>query len=61
LRGAVVSELRKLVTSESFMSPLRTALSGLRSLVDAISDPVEQSPTRDFDLAGSAREVLTRA
>jgi hypothetical protein len=31
LRDAVVTELRKLVVSKSFMSPLRTALSGLRS------------------------------
>jgi hypothetical protein len=61
LRDAVVTELRKLVVSESFMSPLRTALSGLRSLVDGISDPVEPSPIPRFDTDGSAREVLTRA
>jgi hypothetical protein len=57
LRDAVVNELRKLVVSDSFMSPLRTALSGLRSLVDGISDPVEAVPA--FDQAGSSREVLT--
>jgi hypothetical protein len=61
LRDAVVTELRKLVVSESFVSPLRTALSGLRSLVDVISDPVEPSPMPAFDEAGSSREVLTRA
>jgi hypothetical protein len=61
LRDAVVTELRKLVVSESFMSPLRTALYGLRSLVDAISDPVGSSPMPAFDQAGSSRDVLTRA
>jgi hypothetical protein len=61
LRDAVVAELQKLVVSESFMSPLRTALSGLRLLVDAIPDPVEPSPMPAFDPAGPAREVLTRA
>jgi hypothetical protein len=61
LRDAVVRELRKLVISESFMSPLRTALSGLRSLVDAIPDPVEPTPIPAFDQAGSSRDVLTRA
>jgi hypothetical protein len=55
LRDAVVTELRKLVVSESFMSPLRTALSGLRGLVDAISDPVQPLPVPCFDPAGSAR------
>jgi hypothetical protein len=61
LRDAVVTELRELVASESLMSPLRTALSGLRLLVDGISDPVEPSPMPAFEQAGSAREVLTRA
>jgi hypothetical protein len=61
LRDAVVTELRNLGVSESFMSPLRTALSGLRSLVDAISDPGEAPPMPAFDQAGSAREVVTRA
>jgi hypothetical protein len=57
----VVTELRKLVMSESFMSPLPTALSGLRSFVDSIPDPVEPSPMPAFDQAGSARDVLARA
>jgi hypothetical protein len=61
LRDAVLTELRKIDMSESFMSPLRTALSALRSLVDAISGPVEPSPMPAFDQAGSSREVLTRA
>jgi hypothetical protein len=61
LRDAVVSELRKLVVSESFMSPLRRALSGLRPVVDEISDPVESSPMPAFDQTGSSRDVLTRA
>jgi hypothetical protein len=43
------------------MSPLQMALSGLRSLVDFISDPVQLSPIPAFDRAGTAREVLTRA
>jgi hypothetical protein len=61
LRDAVVNELRKLIVSTSFMSPLRMALSGLRGLVDAISDPVGPSPMSAFDQGGSARDLLTRA
>jgi hypothetical protein len=61
LRDAVVNELRKLVVSESFVSPLRMALSGLRPLVDAISDPEEPSPMPVFDDAGSSQDVLARA
>jgi hypothetical protein len=61
LRDAVATELRKLAVLESFMSPLRAALSELRSVVGEIYDQFGRSPMPVFDQAGSAREVLTRA
>jgi hypothetical protein len=61
LRDAVVTELRKLVVSESFMSPRRAGLSELRSVVGEIYDHFGRSPMPVFAQSGSAREVLVRA
>jgi hypothetical protein len=61
LRDAVVLELRALATSQSFMSPLRIVLSGLRALVDGIVDREGPSPMSPLDGSGSSRTVLSRA